>query len=333
MKQPNLLSVLLTHLQVPFTPRYAARVFNEMSFRSLFGFTKLLESYGIRSQGYELASVNDCTSLPAPFVAGLDDGSYCVVCAISPAEVTVAYPDGSNATLAFTDFSAHATRKVLCAYPAPDAIEPNYRRHRVEEAGEAVKPWILAATLVFIFSYLVISEGVTHSVWTIILTLLDLAGIYVSYLLILKQLHIHSATAERVCGIIQEHGCSRVLASSASSVMGLFHWAEVGMAYFGVTLVVQIAIPAAWHMLAAANLCCLPFSVWSVWYQRTKAKAWCTLCLTVQSIFWLQFLCYLAGGFVSAVWPLSSGILLLGAVYLAALLIINRVTSYFGPTE
>lgn len=327
----TLLSVLLDHLDVPYTAQYTNKAYRTMQFKSVFGLTKLLSDYGISSKGYDMVHPACCTSLPVPFLVGLTDGTYAVATAVDPAHITIMHPDGTQEPLSVDDFAANATGKVLLVYPSADAIEPNYRRHCIEDAAQSVKPWLLVGSMLFILLYLVITEGVTHSLWTILLTLLDLGGLYVSYLLILKQMNIHSAAAEHVCGIIQQHGCSKVLASDGSSLLGLFHWAEVGMAYFSVTLIAQVAVPAAWPMLSLVNLCCLPFSVWSVWYQRTRAKAWCTLCLTIQSIFWLQFVCCLCGGLIARAWPPTSGILLLGAIYLAVLLLINRMTSYFGP--
>lgn len=333
MTPTTLMSILLEELDVPFTHAYADKAYRTMAFPSLFGLTKLLGTYGIDAEGYALAGKSDIGAVPTPFVAGLTDGTYCVVSHIEGDSATIRHPEQGTTTLTIAELSDRITGNIIAVYPSADSIEPGYSRHRIEDAGRAVKPWLLAAVMAFIFIWLVVTDGITHSLWSILLTLLDLAGLYISYLLILKQLHIHSGAAEHVCGIIEQHGCSKVLATEGSSFMGLFHWAEVGLAYFSVTLVAQIAFPTSWPMLAAISLCCLPFSIWSVWYQRTRAHAWCTLCLTVQSIFWLQFVCYLCWGMYGNILPLHPCILLLGAIYLAALLLINRLTTYFGPAE
>lgn len=333
MKPTTLLSILLEELNVPFTHHYSDKAYRTMPFPSLFGFTKLLESYGIEAAGYAVPDTSAMAQVPTPYVAGLSDGTYCVVSSIAHGKATLRHADRPDTVTTIDELARQATGNIVVAYPGPQSIEPSYRRHRISDAGRAVKPWLLAAVLAFIFTWLVVTDGITHSLWSVLLTLLDLGGLYISYLLILKQLHIHSGAAEHVCGIIEQHGCSKVLATEGSSFMGLFHWAEVGLAYFSVTLVAQIAFPSAWPMLAAISLCCLPFSLWSVWYQRTRAHAWCTLCLTVQSIFWLQFVCYLCWGMYSHIWPLHPCIILLGAIYLAALLLINRLTTYFGPAE
>ena len=34
------------------------------------------------------------------------------------------------------------------------------------------------------------------------------------------------------------------------------------------------------------NIFTLPYSFWSVWYQKAKAKQWCVLCLIIQALLW-----------------------------------------------
>ena len=67
---------------------------------------------------------------------------------------------------------------------------------------------------------------------------------------------------------------------------------------------VLLIFPQYINLLALCNLICLPFSFWSVWYQKIRAHAWCTLCLCVQSMLWLLFFCYLFGGWLHGLLPL-----------------------------
>lgn len=85
--------------------------------------------------------------------------------------------------------------------------------------------------------------------------------------------------------------------------------------------------------LALCNLICLPFSFWSIWYQKFRAKAWCTLCLSVQAILWLLFFSYISGGWLKDSFPLSINFFVLGASYLAVLLLLNRVSPMIDKTD
>ncbi len=85
--------------------------------------------------------------------------------------------------------------------------------------------------------------------------------------------------------------------------------------------------------LALCNLLCLPFTFWSIWYQKFRARVWCTLCVSVQCSLWLLFFCYLAGGWLKDMFPLKIEFFVLGLSYLAVLLALNRLLPHFKPSE
>ena len=116
-----------------------------------------------------------------------------------------------------------------------------------------------------------------------------------------------------------------MLETGASSFFGIFSWSEVGLTYFSVSLLSILMFPASIIYVAACNVCCLPFTVWSIWYQRFRAKAWCTLCVSVQCTLWLLFFSYLAGGWLKDLFPLKPDIFVLVAVYGFVLLGMNRI--------
>ena len=84
--------------------------------------------------------------------------------------------------------------------------------------------------------------------------------------------------------------------------------------------------------LALCNVCCLPFTFWSIWYQRFRAHKWCTLCVSVQATLWLLFFCYLSGGWLKGVFPLRIEFFVLGVTYLTVLLLLNRIMPQFDNT-
>jgi len=63
--------------------------------------------------------------------------------------------------------------------------------------------------------------------------------------------------------------------------------------------------------------------------QKFRAKAWCTLCLTVQASLWGLFGFYLAGGWLSHVFPLRIQFFVLGFTYAGVLLALNSVMPRF----
>lgn len=177
----------------------------------------------------------------------------------------------------------------------------------------------------FFAGFFTVVNGIYHHPALILTGLLDCAGLFFTFLLVQKSLHIKSKTGDAVCGVIEKGGCDDVLASKGSTFMGLFGWSEVGFAYFSVSLMALLLFPQAWGALALCNAVCLPFSFWSIWYQKTRVKAWCTMCLSVQATLWCLFFCYLAGGVLKEAWPPTAAVLALGAAYVGALLGLNRL--------
>lgn len=59
---------------------------------------------------------------------------------------------------------------------------------------------------------------------------------------------------------------------------------EVGFSYFLSNIIVVVFLTDLISYYAIINIFALPYTVWSVWYQKFKAKQWCVLCLIVQLI-------------------------------------------------
>ncbi|MCH5238036.1 MAG: hypothetical protein J1E95_09595 [Muribaculaceae bacterium] len=327
----TLVADLLTALKVPFTKNYTRQRFDGMPFKTLFGVTQLLKEYGVETQGYSLSDKSEITSLRAPFISQTK-GGLVIVTGVTPSSVSY-LTQGVPETMPIDEFKEAWTGTVLFAKAGPHAKEPDYMAHlRMLIINQAKKVifWILAALLA---AYLIVTNGLWKfwSVWALIA--IDACGIMLTYMLVQKSLSIKNAVADKVCGVLQEGGCDQILKTSASSFFGIFSWSEVGFTYFGISLLAMLISPATIHWLALINICCLPFTVWSIWYQRFRAKHWCTLCVCVQLSLWLQFICYLLGGWIAPVFPLDLGFFTLGAVFLFVLLGLNRLLPHFGNKE
>lgn len=327
----TIFSLFLESLGVPHTPEYSDDRFRNMTFKSLFGFSRLLKEYGIDNEAYQIADKLEIDRLDTPFMAQ-GNQKFVIVTSVTPDSVTYLTETGPVVSTR-DNFFRRWNGVVLVAYPDENSIEPDYAAHRRAMIIDAAKKWILIASAAIIALYLFISSGLYADWSDVALLATNGAGLYVSYLLMLKTLNIKSRSADRACGFIETHGCDHVLSSAMSSFMGIFKWSEVGLAYFSVSLMTLLVFPEYTNYLAFLNLFCLPYSFWSVWYQKTRAKAWCTLCLSVQALLWLSFFCYLGGGHIRDIFPLRPEVFILGLSYLTALLAINRLSPYFSKKD
>ena len=323
----TLVTDILSELKVPFTRDYTKQRFESMPFKTLFGVSQLLKEYGVESRGCKIDDKSEIKNIAAPFVAQTDAGLIIVT---EFKDDSVKYlSQGYPEKMSLNEFESVITGVVLTVKALPGAKEPDYSKHRTNQfisSSKKVLLWVLGVVLA---AYLMIVGGSWKypSAWCLVGV--DVFGLWLTFMLVQKSLKIKNRTADKVCGVLQEGGCDSILKTSASSFFGIFSWSEVGFTYFGVSLLVMLVSPAALHFLALINLCCLPFTVWSIWYQKFRAKHWCTLCVCVQASLWLQFLCYFFGHWQTPVNPFHIGFFALGATYVFVLLALNRILPHF----
>lgn len=319
----TLFTDLLASLGVPHTDPYSARRFADMPFRSLFGLSHLLKEYGVESKGLRLDDTAEMAYLPVPFLAQTREGSFIIVTGLNRARASY-LSEGVVESVPLDELTRACTGVVLLTKAGLNAREPDYKTHRLIERLTDLRNLGLVALAAVFFLYLYWSGGLWHSLSASLVVLLDMLGLAFSVMLILKGLGVRSKAISHVCGVLQEGGCDTVLSNKASKFFVIFGWSEVGMAYFSVSLLSILIWPQSIPYLALCNVCCLPFSFWSIWYQKTRAKAWCTLCVSVQCTLWLIFFCFLGGGWFATLRDFHIiPLLVLGASYLTALLAYN----------
>lgn len=311
MAATTLFSDFLILLGVPHTAAYSDMRFKAYPSKHTFtALQDLLAEYAVLST---LTSVTDkdLSGLKCPFVARTS-GGFMIVESVSPTTVTAMTKGSRRVVMPVADFKAAWTGDALTADPMKIASEPDYALHRRKCLANMLFRCALVAISLFLALYFFITNHIGSS-WSATVALILLAGgIYVTHLLVLKESHVDSGAADALCGVIEKAGCSTVLASGGSAFLGVIPWAEVGLTYFSVSFLALLIFPwATLPYLAVIGACCLPYTIWSVLYQKFKAKAWCTMCLTVQTIFWLLFFTYLAGGDFHGLTPLRWNVIIL----------------------
>lgn len=316
----------LSALGVRHTDAYTTRRFLSMPFMSMFGMVNLLREYGVTASGYTLAAHKDeAGALPVPFVAPVSCGRWIVVEGIDSNAVH-ALDGGKHISLPRDRFADSWSGVALVADSvAPRASEPQYRAHRLTEIMTSVSRLATFVLAIVMAAMIIVLNRLWAKPEIIPLLLLNGIGLTLSILLMLKNNGVHTRAADSVCGILQRTGCSRVM-DVGGTFLGIFHWSEVGVSYFSVSLAALMLFPVTLPWLAVVNVCCLPYTLWSVSYQHFKVHAWCTLCLGVQLTLWLLFGCYAFTGWWHASFSLSTGAALLVA-YALTMLVLNHIST------
>lgn len=324
----TLVTDLLTVLKVPFTKDYSKQRFETMAFKTLFGVTQLLKEYGVDSKAFLITDKSQVSHIPVPFIAQTEGGL--IIVTKTDKDFINYLTQGITESMSESEFLETWTGIVLIPIVQPGAKEPDYKKHLTDVFIKGTKQVLLWGMAGILMAYLIVINGLWRywSVWALIA--IDCFGIWLTYMLLQKSLSIKNHVADKVCGVLQEGGCDSILKTSASSFFGIFSWSEVGFTYFGVSLLAMLISPATIHWLSLINICCLPFTIWSISYQKFVAKHWCTLCLCVQLSLWLQFICYLLGKWMHPVFPLDLGFFALGATFVFILLALNKVLPHFS---
>ena len=322
-------SQLLTALHVRHTRAYSDMRFSTMPFLTMFGLSKLAGEYGIDTLGIRLGDKSEVVKLPVPFVAPVHGNVWVAVTGIDRQRGTVTYlSQGNTETAPAAVFSDAWNGTALLLSPDPQSCEPQYLRHRFAEVMTTLRNLgaILLTAALFVYAFM--ANGLYTSYATVLLVLFNLVGLTASVMLAQKSIGINTAAGERICSAIERAGCDHVV-KSGGTFLGILHWSDVGLGYFGVSLIALLCFPqslSGW--LTLFNACCLPYSFWSVGYQKLVAKSWCTLCLIVQATLWILALSYLLAGGWHRLWGnVADGVILL-AFYVLSVLVINLVLSW-----
>lgn len=180
-----------------------------------------------------------------------------------------------------------------------------------------------AFTLFFLSALTFLSVYPFYSLQLVLLLLVSLLGIGVSILIIQKDLGISNEIAEKLCGANQS-GCDSVTRSKGSKIFDTINWSDAGIIYFTSFLLLLLTKPL---LLPVLSIAAIPFTLFSVYYQRWVIKKWCTLCLITLVILWAQALLQLQVittfrlGLINLVTLAYTGLVLGGAGMLWLLLI------------
>ena len=334
----NIFTRLIKGLGIPYTQGYTESLYQSNPYKyTLFGLSKMLSLYSVDNVCAKLGDKNELFDLSAPFIAHLAD-DFVIVKSVDKERVLYEWY-GEDIIMSVNDFMQAWSGVVLLAYPDENSIEPDYKKHKIAEFIHRGKYALagLAASFLFIYSFCWMDVGSDASslFFFTVGTITNVFGLYVSYLLIQKQLHIQSRIADSICNVLKKSSCNNVLESSAAKLFGTFGWSEFGAAYFLVNLVAIAIAPQCYSSMMWLSILSMGYVVWSVWYQRFKAHAWCPLCLLVQAVFVVQcvgyvLICFLTDRYFELpslnMFPLFAG-------YAMALLVLNLLLPTFVSAQ
>ncbi|MDR2955237.1 MAG: hypothetical protein LBV43_09170 [Prevotella sp.] len=323
-KSKNIFELILEQWNVKFTETHVNKLYNENPHRNtLFGLSNMLTDYNINNVAIKTKNVEELRMIKKPFFVNIE-GEIFVVKELKNDKVACISDKGSI-SIPLNDFLNIWDGVVLLPDVNNSSIEPQYKEHRTQELFNIFRKNLSLVVVGIIFFIGIISNGIYNHLELVLLSIVNLIGIYIGYLLIQKQMYIKNDHADKICSMLKKGNCNSVLNSSAAKLMGVIGWSEVGLSYFISNILILMFLPQLISYMVLLNVCALPYSLWSVWYQKIKVKEWCPLCLIVQVLLWITFVVCLISGYI--VFPQFTilDILLTGCMYAIPFLVISFI--------
>lgn len=258
---------------------------------SMLAVSDVLTTLNIANEAFR-AEATMLRELPVPFLASLkrNEGEIVVVTKIDSKHIYFADHLRNVNKLSVEIFNSEYSGVVLIAEPKSDLIKPRRVFRWTSKLKSAV---ITSFTLLVLLSILFNNSYSDIFDWKIaFLSLIKTAGLIVSILLLIQSIDSSNPLIQAVCKSGKKTDCNAILSSKAAEVFEGLTWSEVGFFYFsGTWLLLHLsgALPGAFMILTYLNLMCLPFTIYSIYYQARIAKKWCILCCVVQIVIWLEF--------------------------------------------
>ncbi len=295
----KLIGTLLQLLEIPHTKLFLKETLKSIPYdNSLYGMSLLLARYNIATDNVRLSDKHDLSSDEMPCII-LYDGEFVILTQVSESEVIMLSSKSQPVSVNREEFDKKWDGIALIPRLTAQSREPDYKIHRKAELKNRLIKLsfgLIIAIMTCLFACQS-SHALEWGWWSILAT--NILGCVVSTFLLQNQLDIHTTLSERICGLVKSGDCDSVTHSSGANLFGIFKLSEVGFSFFITNLVALTIYSQAIPILAIISYLVLPFSFWSVWYQKFRAKKWCVLCLCVLLTMWIQAILYCFSGIIA----------------------------------
>lgn len=318
---------LLRKLNIKFTKSYLQNLYDlEPYKKTLFGISNILSDYKIKATGFRMKERNDFQAISLPAIANIYN-QFVMISEVMTDDI-VFWQNGETKSITIDEFFIHNNGIILTCEVDDKSMEQDYKEHKKVELFSIFRSSSILTALVLLSVLGVVFNETYAYINTFILLFLNIVGGCIGYLLLQKQRNIQNDQVDKICSLIKKGDCNTVLFSSAAKWMGVIGWSEVGLGYFIACLFILLFIPSLIPCLGIISCCALPYTIWSIWYQKFKVKHWCTLCLIVQLLFWLLFATYLMSGYIYIPQLFISKLFTTASIFVISILSINILTPF-----
>lgn len=328
----NVFESFLKFMNVKYTNSYSDSYYDNHPYKySLYGLSKMLSDYKVENVSIRLKNKRQGLGmLDVPFIAHFGN-DFVVVYGKDCGSVS--YQWGSKfVRVDIERFLTTWSGVALVAETTNVSGEPDFLVHHRRDMLVMWQKGVTIICLLIVLGYVVLNYA--HDVIGVLLLLfINMIGFAASILLLLKQLKIRNGYIDNVCSLLLPRGdCNNILYDKAAKLWDWISWSEVGVGYFMANIFICFFMQNLLPIASIFNMASIPYTLWSVGYQRFVKKQWCSLCLLVQGVLWLLFVVNLftfgAVKFVDYSLPV-----ICGSVYLSFVLLVNLLSSFVSKMK
>lgn len=289
MSHDNLFIQILEILSIKHTEDFTIRFYESHPHKNnLLGLSEMLRYYKIENVAAEIQKTQESlSSLDVPFVAYVDH-EFVLVRHVSAEAISYSWR-GKSITLSIPVFLERWSGILLLFESTDESIEPDYKDHRKEYLRQRILiACFVSLLLSLIGCVLITNRGMEIGSWG--LWVAHVIGASFCSILLSREILGSDKYVNKICSLfLKSSDCSRTLDSQASHFLGI-NWSVFGLGYFLSAILSIALLPQYVIYVETLNIIALPYTAWSVWYQKFRVKQWCALCLSVQATVWITFL-------------------------------------------
>ena len=249
-------------------------------------YTDALKHYSIENAAFQV-DINDLRDLPTPLITllNVEGGIFTIIKSLSNERITWLDKNHKWTTSNLSEFAIDWSGQVLYAEPNSNSGEQDYKIKRRRELLNASRIPLIISLILVVLTYLVLNTT-TNSLLSLLL--IKFVGVIFATFLFIKSVDLKSTFVEKICTLASESNCQTILESPAAKITSWLSWVDVGFIYFFGSFIGLLLSNGTLQDLnsflavqAIFSAGAVLFSIYSLYYQKFKAKTWCTLCLGI----------------------------------------------------
>lgn len=259
-------------------------------------------------------NLNQLTDIPLPALAflNIDGGIFAPILSVKPDSIEWFHTQKGWQRESSITFESQWEGVVLLIEPNAQSGERNYSNNRHKDLIDASRiPFLIGGALVCLGLIFTMrwEELILSQMHFKILLVSKFFGTLVGVMLLMQSMGSGNRFTQNLCQLGGGQDCYHILQSKAAKITPWISWAELGTIYFAggfTTLILGLLTSnlSITFLLLAISVLVLPYTAYSIWYQRNIARQWCLLCIVVQFLIILEvstaFSHYYSGRFIQA---------------------------------